>query len=502
MGQALLELTHTSFVLIPISLYLLFAGIFLQQGLINVSFGRANSSPELKYLKRFAFASAAICLALYATTVAPFFDTGAAGIRFLFHLCWLVAPVAGYLYVRTLTAHLGIELRQVRIFIGAYGIVMSVVSVAGIYALMTGEHFIFSSEPPAVASVVMSHLGGAFSPNDVTIFLSAFITLTVMLSMVFFLRKVYAQARPDRSLIIGIMLTGVAIIIELCGFIFQWSYAFSLMPMANAVEVVRLTYLNTIGTGRDIEKSQLELRRERLNLKTHLAALAHDVRTPLASLKLGIGSLGSSTDNSSKLAQEVEYLHIVFSSLVTLFEVELSSVRVNRNQTHIDQILSALTHRFSNLAQERGIVFECAIDSPSLVTAADPTLCEQSLGNLIYNALIHARERVSVSAFSDQGDVVVRVMDDGDTPGTLNMPKLSDRIYRHRLETGIGSPGWGLSLAIAYALSKLQNDDLCSVDSEHGATIFEYRFRAHRSAASNQTDAFNLRASALSDVPG
>ena len=34
------------------------------------------------------------------------------------------------------------------------------------------------------------------------------------------------------------------------------------MPMANAVEVVRLTYLNLIGAGRDLEKSQVELRRE------------------------------------------------------------------------------------------------------------------------------------------------------------------------------------------------------------------------------------------------
>ncbi|MEE2756483.1 MAG: ATP-binding protein [Myxococcota bacterium] len=477
-------------------MYLLFAGVFLQQGLINVSFGKNNSSPELKYLKRFAFASAAICLALYGTTVAPFFDIGPKGIRFLFHLCWLVAPVAGYLYVRTLTAHLGLELRQVRFFVAAYALVMLIVSTSVIYALVTGEHIIFSSQPPAAASVVMVHLGGAFSPNDVTLLLSGFIALNVLISMVFFLRQVRAKARPDRSLVFGISLTGVAIVIELLGFLFQWSYAFSLMPMANAVEVVRLTYLNLIGAGRDLEKSQVELRRERLNLKTHLAALAHDVRTPLASLKLGIGRLGANIDTSGKLAQEVEYLHIVFSSLVTLFEVELSSVRVSREKTRIDSILSALSHRFSNLARERGIVFECAVDSAQLVTESDSTLCEQSLGNLIYNALIHARERVSVSAYAEGSDVVVRVMDDGDASETISMPKLSDRLYRHRLETGLGSPGWGLSLAIAYALSRLQNDELRNIESEQGIMVFEYRFRTHRPVASHQMDASNLRASA------
>ena len=181
---ALIELSNSSFVLIPLSLYLLFAGVFLQQGLIHVSFGKNNSSPELKYLKRFAFASAAICLALYGTTVAPFFDIGPKGIRFLFHLCWLVAPVAGYLYVRTLTAHLGLELRQVRFFVAAYALVMLIVRTSVIYALVTGEHIIFSSQPPEAASVEMVHLGGAFSPNDVTMLLSGFIALNVLISMV------------------------------------------------------------------------------------------------------------------------------------------------------------------------------------------------------------------------------------------------------------------------------------------------------------------------------
>ncbi|MBV69751.1 MAG: hypothetical protein CMH52_00250 [Myxococcales bacterium] len=494
--MALIELTNSSFVLIPISLYLLFAGIFVQQGLINVSFAKATASTELNYLKRFSFASAGICLALYGTTVAPFFGVSAEGIRYLFHLCWFIAPIAGYLYVRTLTAHLGIGVRQVRFFIIAYAIVMCVVTGSGLYALFSGQHIIFSSLPPATASVIMSHLGGAFSPNEMTLILSAFISVTVLCSMVFFLRRVYATANPDRSLLIGISLTGLAIVIELFGFLLQWSYAFSLMPLANAVEVVRLTSLNLIGAGRELEKSQVELRRERLNLKSHLAALAHDVRTPLASLKLGIGRLGIPCDKSSKLAQEVEYLHVVFSSLVTLFEVELSSVRVNAEESRIDTILSGLSHRFANLAQERGIAFECAIDSALLVTDSDSTLCEQSLGNLIYNALIHARERVSVSAYAEADDVIVRVMDDGQAPELLNMPKLSDRIYRQRLETGIGSPGWGLSLAIAYALSRLQNDVLRTVESEHGVMVFEYRFRTERPDAAYPFDASNLRASA------
>ena len=101
---------------------------------------------------------------------------------------------------------------------------MLIVSTSVIYALVTGEHIIFSSQPPAAASVVMVHLGGAFSPNDVTLLLSGFIALNVLISMVFFLRQVRAKARPDRSLVFGISLTGVAIVIELLGFLFQWSF--------------------------------------------------------------------------------------------------------------------------------------------------------------------------------------------------------------------------------------------------------------------------------------
>ena len=204
------------------------------------------------------------------------------------------------------------------------------------------------------------------------------------------------------------------------------------------------------------------------------------MRTPLASLKIGLGQLERDKINptrSALLMSEVEYLHVVFSSLVTLFDLELSHIKPIAEHVSVNELVNRLMYRFTNLTTERDVALEFSVDHSDMRYAIDENIVEQTLGNLVYNAIIHAENHVSLSVFVEDDELVFRIMDDGESPENIRMPALSDRRYRMRLERDVDGPGWGLSLAVAHALTNLQRSVLVKKDSAQKMTVFEYRIR-------------------------
>ena len=470
------------FIFLPVCLYLVFAGLFVQQGLTNVVLARTGLTRARGHLVYFVFASAVFCVSLLVVILSPQMGFSPEQKRASFFVCWLVAPSVGYLYVLTLADHLDISRKRIWWMLRAYQLDFATTVGGGLYTLATGNAALFSHERGEVQSLIDLHIGGVFSPNMVTKCKVAFIAIVVVASAIFFLREMLRKKRPDLSLVIGVSLTAFAIITELVGYVFQWPMIFSLMPLANAVEVVRLTYLQTIHAGQELERSRLQVRRERFHIKSHLEALSHDVRTPLTSLKIGLDRLRSDAESESeseqvafKLTGEIEYLHVVFSNIVTLFQLELSSATLTCCDYDVRQALEAVRARFENLAAEHGIVVDISDEGEALPAHADPIALEQALGNLVYNAVIHAQEHVAISAYVDGAEVVVRVLDDGAGITEVDLPRLADRAFRHRLEAQIGCPGWGLGVAIAHALSVLQGGALSLSTDDDGFTRVEVR---------------------------
>ena len=166
---------------------------------------------------------------------------------------------------------------------------------------------------------------------------------------------------------------------------------------------------------------------------------------------------------------------MVFSSLVTLFDLELSNIKPKAECVSVNDLVTRLMHRFTNLTNERDVALEFGVDHADMRVAIDENVVEQTLGNLVYNAIIHAEKHVSVAVFIEGGELIFRIMDDGEPPKNLRMPALSDRRYRMRLERDVDGPGWGLSLAVAHALANLQRSTLVKKDSAQEMTVFEYR---------------------------
>ncbi|MFL6845540.1 MAG: ATP-binding protein [Allosphingosinicella sp.] len=177
-----------------------------------------------------------------------------------------------------------------------------------------------------------------------------------------------------------------------------------------------------------------------------LGAIGHDLRTPLASLRIRAENMGPE-DERARLVATVEEMASTLEDILTL-------ARTGRGREKLRRVdLGALADALVEEYRELGRPVEIAA-SPRTVLAVRPNLLRRALRNLIDNALDYGGgARLSLEARADA--IAILVEDDG--PG---IPE--DRLEAvlepfRRLETSRnrerGGAGLGLAIASAVALA-------------------------------------------------
>ncbi len=217
---------------------------------------------------------------------------------------------------------------------------------------------------------------------------------------------------------------------------------------ALAIERVRLV--------EDLDRARLLTETDRLR-QALLTSISHDLKTPLASV-LGAAStirdLGAMLDEAAKtellatVIEEAERLNRFIANLLDMTKLEAGAVAPNLAQHDIGEIVSAVLERASKILARHRVEVEIAPDLPTL--DVDAVLLEQVLFNLIDNAAKFAREgtTIRVQSWQDQGQVVLRILDEGDGIPPADEERVFDKFYRARKGDSV-RPGTGLGLAIS-----------------------------------------------------
>jgi two-component system, OmpR family, sensor histidine kinase KdpD len=202
-----------------------------------------------------------------------------------------------------------------------------------------------------------------------------------------------------------------------------------------------------------------------------LAAVSHDLRTPLASIKAASSSLLSDQlefgpEETRILLQtvddEADRLNSLVENLLDMSRLQTGSMDVLHQSTDVTELVEAAIDSLG----PRGEPIVVDIEDPLPRIQTDPVLLERALANLIDNALVHAGSQgIRIEAGPVAGRVDIRVIDRG--PGIR--PADRDRIFRPFQRLGDSeSGGVGLGLAVARGFVEAVGGDLDVEDTPGG----------------------------------
>jgi two-component system, OmpR family, sensor histidine kinase KdpD len=187
-----------------------------------------------------------------------------------------------------------------------------------------------------------------------------------------------------------------------------------------------------------------------------LAAVSHDLRTPLASIKACVTSLLADdvdwppeaiTEFCRTIDEESDRLTTLVGNLLDMSRLQAGVLSLHRCPVGVDEIVPAALSSLGDRA--RGDVVEVGVAETLPRVEADPALLERVLANLIDNALAWSPPGVPVrvEAGGGSGAVEVRVVDRG--PGIP--PSERDRVFLPFQRLGDRSTGAGVGLGLAVA---------------------------------------------------
>ena len=197
-----------------------------------------------------------------------------------------------------------------------------------------------------------------------------------------------------------------------------------------------------------------------------MADVSHQLRTPLAALRLRLDVLSQDTDPDtaeelSGAQDEIARLSHMVDGLLAVARAE--SVLVEPAGIQVDEVIRDRTAAWRPVAEERGVDLRPSCGGPVPAIAGEGHL-EQVLDNLLANALdaVPAGGQVQVSAVVEGDGARVVVADDG--PGMT--PRQQEMAFRRFVSSTPG--GAGLGLAIVHRLVTSNGGSVALSDTPGG----------------------------------
>jgi len=225
--------------------------------------------------------------------------------------------------------------------------------------------------------------------------------------------------------------------------------------------------------GAEIERARLfEVDRTRTAL---LAAVSHDLRSPLAAVKASVSSLRDpavsfSKEDEDALLETIEdssdRLNLLVTNLLDMSRIATQAVSVNITEVNV---LLAIERAIAPLGSRERFLVNVDQD---MIALADPGLFDRVLANICENSVKYtpADTPIRIDAALTPDLTVIRVADTG--PGVNDHDR--ERLFApfQRLGDVPQGDGVGLGLAVAHGLTEAMGGKISSEDTPGGGLTF------------------------------
>jgi signal transduction histidine kinase len=201
---------------------------------------------------------------------------------------------------------------------------------------------------------------------------------------------------------------------------------------------------------------QKALEQARRNLT---AAVSHDLRTPLASIRAMIEAIidGVVTDPATirryhaTIHSQIESLSVLINDLFELSKLETDQIQLNKEAINLNDLLSDVLESMQPQAKSKNVSLKAIFCEDLPLIRAELAKIQRVLYNLIQNAIRHTPDSGSIALTTTvvPAGVQVEVADTGEGISPEDLPYIFDQFFRGEKSRSRETGGAGLGLAIA-----------------------------------------------------
>ncbi len=215
-----------------------------------------------------------------------------------------------------------------------------------------------------------------------------------------------------------------------------------------------------------------DLRRLQTVRQEFVANLAHELKTPLTSLRLAVESLPDAPAPAQRrfverALGETDRLALIIDNLRQLTEIESGAMAVTRMPVAVAPLLREVAER----AAPRPVTIAA---EERLTVAADRSKLAQALGNLVENAAKFSPggSAIELTARGAENEVAIAVRDHGPGISPEHWDRVFERFYKVDRARPRDVPGTGLGLAITKHLVLAMGGRIWTSAAPDGGQVF------------------------------
>jgi len=210
--------------------------------------------------------------------------------------------------------------------------------------------------------------------------------------------------------------------------------------------------------------------------------ISHDLRTPLAGIKVMVETLrdgaiddkNAAIDFLTRIEDEVDRLTQMVSELTELSRIEAGSTKLKKEPVNLNELVNEAIIQLNPLATKQNVTLNAMLSGNLPAAKIDRDRISQTITNLIHNAIKFNRTggSVTITTSSDDKVITVKVIDTGIGIPKANLPHVFERFYKaDKSRTNSGS---GLGLAIAKHTIEAHGGTITAQSEEGNGSTFSF----------------------------
>ena len=214
---------------------------------------------------------------------------------------------------------------------------------------------------------------------------------------------------------------------------------------------------------------QTAAERARQRHAAFLAAVADELRNPMAPIRIASAMLGGLPTDERLLPrvqgiveQQLTQMSRLLGELVDASHVEIGGLALERRPLDMAEVIDAAVAACRPAIDERGQRFESHRPPGALAMQGDPVRLQQIVSNLLDNASKHTYDggRISLSVAMTTHSLTLTVADDGIGITPQMLPYVFEPFVQDTHALGFRGVGLGIGLTVVRALVRAHGGDL------------------------------------------